>query len=1303
MAVLKTGAAYVPLDINYPEERISYIQNDSQCQVIVDVVLLKQFLAEKDAFDPKDNMKGVEPSNLAYIIYTSGTTGQPKGVMITHNNTVAMIQWAREEFNVEAFDVTFAATSHCFDLSVFEIFYTLSIGNKVKVLEDALEIGKHLASDEKVLLNTVPSSIRAILDSGYALNRISYVNLAGEAFPVDLVPDLLASGAEIRNLYGPSEDTTYSTCYKLDPTARYTSIPIGKPLPNTQAYILDAHKHLVGIGIVGTLHLSGNGLAAGYLNRPELTAEKFIENPFVEGGHIYDTGDLAKWLPDGNIEFLGRDDHQVKLRGYRIELEEIENVIMAQPYVNQAVVEVKTSGMEKVLAAYISAEGPLNKQDLQNALSKTLPTYMVPAHFIELEAIPLTLNGKINRKALPEITSDSVIRREHIAPRNELEEHLVKIWQEVLGVTDISIRDNFINLGGNSLHLLKVLNKLTLENRYSVSMNVLFENPTVEQLAEKLTQDDGTEARTSYIIPKTNLPGPYYPLSPTQERLWISSKTGGNKAYNIPLFIEIGGDIYFKHLEKAVNLLARRHESLRTTFRFNENKEIKQYVTPLEEFRLSFPVIKLDSYQQVLKKAQEIIETDFNLENGPLILSGVFDIKDSNKSIAYLVIHHLVSDGWSMEIVFQEIIELFKSVVSSRPHNLSDMKIQFKDYASWITDNLNTVVAKEKKFWKEAFTDAVPNVVLPFERKNRPLRKTYKGTAITSTFSKEFSQEILEKAKEIKVTNFAFLMAIYKMLLHKYTIKTDFTVGTPISGRFNEQVEHQIGLYLNTLPIRSIMNPSDSFLDIIRKENTKLIQYYDNQLYQLDDLVKDLSITPTPGRFPLFDYMVIFQNQSNLGLFDNKDTIEGVDIKPWSDWEYSHIQFDMVMSFSEVNGIIQYEAGYNKDVFERKHILQLIEDFIYLTKNILNDEHTRLDQFLNSTTYAFITDNPIIYELPEHKLESEESIYRDETNLDKQVLQKLKGVIIATLQTDIKYHEDFFRKGGSSIGAIQVVNSVNKIFSRNLNIVDFYNNSNIYKLHDHLLGITTEDSDDTSKEEVLVSLNVQEENMPTVIFFPPILGVGLLFKPLATMLGEQFNSYAINMPVLDDSVTAEDMMGKLLDIIYSAVKKVDVNEAPVFLVGYSAGANFAFETAKLLEKDGREANVFIIDRGPEIDKARVTKRLVKRSITYHQPLIDHALAFGVKEEILTKRIEQALHNLYAYNIQGIISSPVYAFQADNDGLTGYMEKWGKYTSEFKEIIYLKGNHLQALDSENSNTIANYIQLHLNTYKLLKNE
>jgi amino acid adenylation domain-containing protein len=481
LGTLKSGAAYVPIDVAYPQERIDYIVADSKCKVVIDNTVLDAFRKEQDNCS-RQNIPVINRSaDLAYIIYTSGSTGKPKGVMIEHRNAVSFINWSIAEFMHSPFDIVFAATSICFDLSIFEIFYTLSIGKKLRLLGNALSIPQYLQSHKNILLNTVPGAVGALLGQQVDWSNVTVLNMAGEPVPQQYLSQLDCERMEVRNLYGPSEDTTYSTGYRMKSDA---PVLIGRPLANTQVYILDVSHHLVPIGVTGEICISGDCLARGYLNQPLLTAEKFVTNPLHPEIRMYKTGDLGRWRPDGNIEYLGRKDDQVKVRGFRIELGEIEISLRSMPEIDAAVVIAKAmKSTEKELIAYITGAAPVSVQDIRTHLGRLLPAYMVPAYFVQLDALPVTPNGKIDRKKLPDPLEHQVIdHAAYVAPRNEQQRKLVTLMEEILGRKNISLRDNFFDLGGHSLQAMKLIGILNKQHGFNLKIQDIYNQPTIEEL-----------------------------------------------------------------------------------------------------------------------------------------------------------------------------------------------------------------------------------------------------------------------------------------------------------------------------------------------------------------------------------------------------------------------------------------------------------------------------------------------------------------------------------------------------------------------------------------------------------------------------------------------------------------------------------------------------------------------------------------------------------------------------------------------------------------------------------------------------
>ncbi|WP_299315823.1 non-ribosomal peptide synthetase [uncultured Aquimarina sp.] len=926
LAVLKTGAAYVPIDPNYPTQRISYIEDDSKCKATIDEDVLRAFRSADIISNTLPEIS-ITSDTLAYVIYTSGSTGKPKGVMITHKNASSLLHWSVREFRDIDFNILYAVTSHCFDLSVYEFFYPLSIGKSIRLLDNGLCIGDYLNNDTNVLINTVPSVIQSLLDKNVSFENVVGINLAGEAFPLRLAEYFQNSGIEVRNLYGPSEDTTYSSCQLIDQVYS-SSVPIGKPIDNTQFYILSEALVAQPIGVIGEICISGDGLSRGYLNNPELTDEKFVNHPFLEGKKLYRTGDLGKWQSDGTILFMGRKDSQVKVRGHRIELGEIEHILEHQDDIDQAVVIVKELEGDQVLVAYLVGE-LVDKPLLREILSNQLPEYMVPNYFVVLDKLPLTPNGKIDKKALPEVADEDSIQRVYIEPVSKLEKQLVEIWEEVLGVQNIGITDNFFELGGHSLKIVLILNKIKKELGLELSTKDMFLNPTIKGITSL------TKKSKSISIPKAQKQDSYR-LTSSQQRLWVLSQFDeGSVAYNIPGVYQLKGNVNVHVLREAFKLLIDRHESLRTCFRSNDQGETRQYILPSSKIKITIPV---DDLSHIITKDQDqkiefILDQNnnhlFDLNKAPLITLRLIRLAPDNQLLVFNM-HHIISDGWSIEVMSSEFMLIYIALLEGVDHTLLELPIQYKDYSEWVTGKeQQSKLEISKTYWLDKFNGEIPVLELP-ACKARPKIKTYNGNSVSHCFSKNWTSELQLFSERKETSVFVLLMAGINGLFSRYTNTKDIILGTPVAGRNHADLENQIGLYLNTLAIRTNFESSTSFDDLLDIQNTTLLNAYSHQNYPFDSLVDQLGIQRDIGRSPLFDIIVVLQNQQNL-LLSKSITKDDLDIKPYTRNYRKSSQFDLSFIFSEEGGQLSLHLEYNTDIYEIAFIEKMVmhlENFI---------------------------------------------------------------------------------------------------------------------------------------------------------------------------------------------------------------------------------------------------------------------------------------------------------------------------------------------------------------------------------------
>ncbi len=920
LAVLKTGAAYVPIDKNYPEERIKYIENDSQCKLVIEDDL--DFFTKKNTQYSKENIAvEKDAKDLAYIIYTSGTTGKPKGVMITHQNAVAMICWAQKEFDLDKHDIVYAVTSHCFDLSVYEIFYTLSTGKKIRLLQNALEIGDYLDKDKKILINTVPSSMRSLIEKGFDLQNVAAINLAGEPFPVDIGQTLLSeTQADIRNLYGPSEDTTYSTYYKLSKGKKYITIPIGKPLHNTQAFILDTNLELVPLEVTGKLYLSGLGVTKGYLNREELTSQKYIPNPFIKGERMYDTGDLAYWMPDGNIGFLGRKDHQIKLRGYRIELGEIENEMLDfSDAIQRVVVSVKEVKSEKVLVGYYVGGKGVNKSSLRSYLALKLPSYMIPSYFVKINKIPLTPNGKINRDALPEVSTSNSIKSTFVAPRNKVEEELKEIWEDITGIDNISVKDDFFKLGGHSLVLSKLLN--TYHKTFNVKLRLqnLYNRTTLEEHAYLIQNGDKQEYKEILKTAEQEL----YELSLTQMRFWLIYKIQGkSKEFNMFRLFDLPEELDHTILEQAFNDLLLRHEALRTVYVDSVDKP-KQKIIPFQK-------IIIPNFASEEEAISSVFDHEFDLEEYPLFRIGISNQEEQSK--LFFNVHHSICDGWSQSIAIRDMLEIYEAKISNTPANLPQLFIQYKDYAVWQNETTETLwYTQQGDYWKKQLSGKLSYLQLPTDYNISLKTKNTNSGYYTIFLDSEAKQKITRIANENAVSIFAFYITAMKIWIRRLTSQEDVIIGVPSANRNHHQLKDIVGCFLNTLMLRNTVDPDETFLTFLKKVNQTLLKALENQNYPFEQILEDLNIAAEDRRFPISPVFV------NMLDFD-ANTEEIID-----DFSATHGQiqaapkFDIECYLKSFQNGLMIKTVYNSERFKPESIEYWISEIISIIHQVVEN------------------------------------------------------------------------------------------------------------------------------------------------------------------------------------------------------------------------------------------------------------------------------------------------------------------------------------------------------------------------------
>ncbi|HEY4326481.1 MAG TPA: amino acid adenylation domain-containing protein [Mucilaginibacter sp.] len=905
----------------------------------------------------------IAPDQLVYIIYTSGSTGRPKGVMIEHRNTYAFIAWCQEEFSADCFNIVYTSTSICFDLSVFELFYPLSTGKAIRVLENGLAISNYLSHDVQVLINTVPSVIEHLINERADLGNVTVINMAGEPIPARVVEGLDTENISVRNLYGPTEDTTYSTSYLLE---KGKPVTIGKPIANTQIHILSKDRELVSIGVAGEICIGGAGVARGYLNKKELTEEKFIKDPFSveQGSKLYRTGDLGRWLPDGNIEYLGRMDDQVKIRGFRIELGEIENVLNQSALVKQGVVLAKADKQgTKRLVGYVVPEKTFSKPEIQNYLNTKLPEYMVPAIWVELEQIPLTPNGKIDKRALPdpEMTDRTV---EYTAPQTETEQALADIWQELLGIERPGIYHNFFELGGHSLSAMRAVSAIRRELQAEIGIKDFFVYPTISGLANWLSAKQKGSAQPAIL--KGDRPE-QIPLSYSQERLWFLDKLEGSVQYHLPAIIRLRGAVNHKLLEKAFRTVIGRHEVLRTVI--PEDSDGKGYQQVLHEtgWMITLEDQTAKSTEALDQYIEAIINTPFDLSADYMLRANLIKTGKENH-VLLITMHHIASDGWSTSILVKEIVEIYKAFSDGREVRLPELVIQYADYAIWQRNYLRGEILNNKiNYWKQKLDGTTP-LELPLDYHRPAVRSPY-GANESIRIEKELSERLLAMSYEQGATLYMTLLAAFKVLLHRYSGQEDICVGTPVAGRGQQEIEGLVGFFVNTLALRSDVSADMTFISLLQEVKETTLEAYSHQDVPFEKVVDAVVKERDMSRSPLFQVMFALQNTPEVPELKLGDMMLQLE-----EGKQDISKYDLTFTLAETPEGLLGSAEYSTDRYRGETITRMINHYINLLRSITAtpeekvsrlgmlseaEEQTLLTEF-NLTRIAYPKDKTIV-------------------------------------------------------------------------------------------------------------------------------------------------------------------------------------------------------------------------------------------------------------------------------------------------------------------------------------------------------
>ena len=945
LAVLKAGGAYLPLDPAYPKERLSYMLKDSGASLLLTQPgcsapnfsgeTLEVDMTSLECEEVKRHVSAsVSDGSLAYVIYTSGSTGQPKGVAVEHRQAVSFLTGMQHQFRLSEDDIVMVKTSFSFDASVWQLFWWSLSGASAYLLppgweKDSALIVQAIHQENVTTAHFIPAMLNSFLDQA-EIERLSDRTSLKRVFAggEPLAPRTAARFASVLpqvsliHGYGPTEATVDAAFYVLDPERDRDRlrIPIGKPVPGARLYVLDPHLAVQPSGVAGELYIAGAGVARGYLNRPALTEERFLEDPFYPGERMYKTGDVARWLPDGNVEFLGRTDDQVKIRGYRIEPGEIEAALRSIEGVREAAVTVRTDSGEPELCAYV--EG-LQRNEVRAQLERLLPGYMVPAYMIEMEQWPVTPSGKLDRNALP-APGGAADAETYTAPRNVTEMKLSQLWEDVLKNGPVGIHDNFFDRGGHSLKATALVSRIAKEFDVQVPLKDVFAHPTVEGLATVIRE--GTDSPYEAIKPAEKQET--YPVSSAQKRIYVLQQLeDGGTGYNMPAVLELEGKLNPERMERAFKELIKRHESLRTSFEQDAGGDPVQRIHDEVPFTLQTTVLGARTEQE----AAAAFIKPFDLSQAPLFRAQIVKVSDE-RHLLLVDMHHIISDGVSVNILIREFGELYNN------RKLPALRIQYKDYAVW-QEGFKTGDAYKTQgaYWLKQLEGELPVLDLPADHARPPVR-SFAGDKVSFTLDQEVASGLHKLARENGSTLYMVLLAAYTAFLSRLSGQEDIIVGSPIAGRPHKDLEPILGMFVNTLALRTRPEGGKPFVQYLQEVRETAMEAFEHQDYPFEELVDKLELTRDMSRNPLFDVMFVLQNMDQESL-----ELDELCLKPAANNGHQTSKFDLTLYAQEQpRGLLTFQMEFSTDLYKKKTIEKWLQYFNNMLLSIIKDNKAAL-------------------------------------------------------------------------------------------------------------------------------------------------------------------------------------------------------------------------------------------------------------------------------------------------------------------------------------------------------------------------
>lgn len=935
LAIMKAGAAYLPIDRHYPSERIQHIVSDSRLQLLITetavLASVNCIVADESLWQAELDLnpdRQITPGDTAYVIYTSGSTGKPKGAMVTHGGNINMSLDMIDRLELSGADRVAWVASVAFDASVAEVMTALYSGATLLIpdemlVKDPVQFTAFLHDTATTVISVTPGYLDLLSDQDLA--GIRCLITAGEAAHVPKITGL-ARHILCFNNYGPTECAVCVSMYRVRPEdSERKTIPIGRPIANLSVLILDDMLQLVPIGVEGTIYVAGVGVGKGYLYNEKLTQEKFIVHP-ATGTRMYNTGDIGRWLPGGDIEFRGRKDDQLKLRGYRIEAGEVEAAIVHfSPDIQQVVVTVKEAAQNHVLVAYYVANALIDHDLLRKFLATKLPEYMVPAFFMQLDVLPLTPNGKIAIKQLPDL---QLQRANYVAPENLLQQQLVAIWESLLGIERIGIHDDFFALGGNSLMLASA--GAAIRHAFGADLQVkeLFGNPTIQLLEALIKERQGS----AVVPPVTIQTRPHrIPLSFSQERIWLLDRLEGSVHYHIPIVLKLDGQLDKAALHTAFILMLERHEVLRTMIREEEGIGY-QYIQPVPQFQLESVTVGTEMREQYIR---DWVNQPFRLSEELLLRACLLSLQDGS---AYLVIvlHHLIADGWSMPLFVKELTRFYEAADAK----VAALPVQYADYALWQRQYLQGALLADKlAYWKNKL-DGIPRLALSLDRP-RPAVRSFRGETRQYAIDPVLTGQLKALSAGEGATLFMTVLAAFKVLLYRYTGQDDISVGSPLANRGQLEIASLIGFFVNMVVLRDDLSGNPSFTGLLAKVKATSLDAFTQGDVPFEKVVDIAEAVRDPSQNPLFQVLFVFQNNTPVTI----PTLGGVSFSVLP-YEQEVAKFDLTFTFAENDHHgSDLSIQYSSDLFYAATIDRMAAHFEVLLRAIAADPAQRIGDY----------------------------------------------------------------------------------------------------------------------------------------------------------------------------------------------------------------------------------------------------------------------------------------------------------------------------------------------------------------------